>query len=115
MSVGPLGGVVPSVAGAPFAQSQGSEIDRAKVESSHQERQIRNDAKAEAAEGIAATDGEEKETEERDADGRRLWEEDEQAAKEQDEPTAADADGTSATPHSKDASGMSGNQLDLSG
>jgi hypothetical protein len=113
MSVGPLGGLGPSAAGAPFAQSKGSEIDRAKQDASSQQRKIQNDIKAENAAGIAATDGEDKATEDRDADGRRLWEfEHEDETQDSPEPTEESGD---EPPRCKDPTGQSGSHLDLSG
>ncbi len=109
MSVGPLGGVPAGAAGASLAQTSGSEIERSQQESSNQQRRIKMDAKAEAASGIAATDGEENQSEERDADGRRLWE----AGPEQDQPP--DEEPEVPPPQSRDPSGQSGSQLDLSG
>ncbi|MBN1909844.1 MAG: hypothetical protein JW818_08910 [Pirellulales bacterium] len=110
MSIGPLGGITAGAAGAPLAQTTGPETERAQQDSASQQRQIRNNEKADAAAGIGETDGEDHETEERDADGRRLWEE---------PPPGADATNENAPPDeprpSKDASGQSGNLLDLSG
>ena len=111
MSVGPLGGIPAAAAGSPLAQTSGSEVERAQQETSNQQRRIKMDAKAEAASGIAATDGEENQSEERDADGRRLWEAPEQAEKDSNtEEQAPDH-----LPQSKDTTGQCGNQLDLSG
>lgn len=109
MGSSPLGGIVPGAAGAPFAQRQGSEIERAAQDSAAQEKKLQNEAKAEKAAGIGTTE-EDSEAEDRDADGRRLWEEQE-SADEQDVDPATDQ----VTKRSKDASGDAGNQLDLSG
>ncbi|MEE8450742.1 MAG: hypothetical protein V3R99_02475 [Thermoguttaceae bacterium] len=118
MSVGPLGGIAGSVAGSPLAQKHGSEVERAGQENNAQQRRIAADQKADSAAGIGEADGEDHETADRDADGRRLWEgaPDSKDAGEQD----ADEQGTpkSEEPEqrkSKDASGQSGNLLDLSG
>ena len=110
MSVGPLGGVFTSVAGSPLAQTAGSDVDRTRQAASNQQRQLQALEKAEATAGIGKPDGEEHETNDRDADGRRLWEIGRSHG-------AADAEATEAPapPLSKDASGTSGNQLDLSG
>ncbi len=110
MSIGPAGGIVGSVAGSPLAQTQGSETERARQDAGSQQRRIENEQKAEAAAGIGETDGEDHETEQRDADGRRLWEEspEEKAAEEGEEEASPPR-------QSKDASGQSGNLLDLSG
>ena len=107
MSVGPLGGVFASVAGSPLAQTAGSDVDRTRQAASNQQRQVQAHEKAEAAAGIGKPDGEEHQTNDRDADGRRLWE--------IGRPGKAAAAEAPAPPLSKDASGTSGNQLDLSG
>lgn len=111
MSVGPLGGLHTSAAGVPYAQSKGPDVERAEHETVAQQRLTKSERLAEAAAGIGET-GEDSETSERDADGRRLWEE-------QNDPrtgeTTGAAEGTAegSTAHSKDATGDSGNQLDL--
>ena len=109
MSVGPLGGAAGGLAGAPLAQTQGSETERARQDSASQQRRIDTDKKAEAAAGIGETDGEDHEAEERDADGRRLWEE--PAGQKE----AEEAQDESSQRQSKDTTGESGNLLDLSG
>ncbi len=112
MSVGPLGGLLGSAAGAPYAKSQGSDVQRAKQDTNAQQRQVGNEQKAESAAGIAATDAENQSPQERDADGRRLWEEPESTSS--PEQSATDDDETTSA-RSKDVSGESGSQLDLSG
>jgi len=109
MSIGPTG-FAGSIAGSPLAQTKGSEVDRAQQDASNHERRVQTDAKADDAAGIAATDGENDETHDRDADGRRLWE----RSPEPGERTEAD-EALPESPKSKDVSGMAGNQLDLSG
>lgn len=108
MSVGSLGGIAASVAGSPLAQTKGSEVDRAQQDFGAQQRQVQNDVKAESAAGIGETDGQDHQTADRDADGRRPWEVPPQG-------NPLDANAPHDTPHSKDASGQSGTQLDLSG
>jgi hypothetical protein len=95
MSVGPVGGLI------------GSDVERAQQATGNQERRVQNDLKAERAGGIGEADGDDHEAAERDADGRRPWEL-RRAAPQPGQP-AADA------PQSKDASGQSGNLVDLSG
>lgn len=112
MSVGATGGVAGSVAGSPLAQTQGSEVERARQDAGAQQRRVESDQKADSAAGIGEANGEDHEPAERDADGRRLWE----PESEKDINEEADAD--AAPPHerqSKDATGQSGNLLDLSG
>ena len=112
MSVGPLGGLAGSAAGSPLAQTKGSDVERAQQDAGSQQRRIQTDQKAENAAGIGEADGEDHETAERDADGRRLWEEPLQ-------PEASDeseADPGKPDPRqSKDTSGQTGNLLDLTG
>lgn len=108
MSVGPLGGAG-YIAGAPLAQTKGSELERTQQESVRHERQVAGEQQASDAAGIGRTDGENHDAQERDADGRRLWE----------APLGKRRDGDSAATEppqaSKDPAGVSGNQLDLSG
>jgi hypothetical protein len=109
MSIGPLSGLIGSVAGTPLAQSKGSEVERSQQDAVKQQRQAQSELRSETAAGIGAADGEDKEASERDADGRRLWE----------APLANAADADAPPPpaerHSRDASGQAGNSLDLSG
>jgi hypothetical protein len=87
-------------------------VERAQQDNTGAERRIQSDRKAEHASGIGETDGEDHETAERDADGRRIWEE-RSGSTENDSPeTDAPAQDH---PVSKDATGQRGNLLDLSG
>ncbi len=109
MSVGPLGGLAAGAAGAPLAQAAGTEVERTQQEVRNQERRTSNDLRAASAAGIGEADGEDHETAERDADGRRLWEEPARAK------TPAAADQPPPSPQGKDASGQRGTLLDLTG
>lgn len=108
MSVGPLGGMAASIAGSQLAQTKGSDLERSQNEANSQQRSVQGEKKAEDAAGIGATDGEDHETAERDADGRRIWE-DTRRRKPGSNPPAAEA------PPSRDATGQSGTLLDLIG
>lgn len=112
MSVGPLGGIGASAAGSPLSQTKGSDVDRAEDETAAQARRAQSEKKAENAAGIGEADGEDHETADRDADGRRLWE-DTTPPSEGENPQS----GTAAPDErqSKDSSGQRGNLLDLSG
>ena len=112
MSVGPLGGIGASAAGSPLSQTKGSDVERAQEETGAQQRRVQSEKKAESASGIGETDGEDHETADRDADGRRLWEGSPESPAAEDAQGSADAAGKR---QSKDASGQSGNLLDLSG
>jgi len=110
MSMVPLGGIVGSAAGAPLSQTAGSETERAQKDSHAQSRQVDSDQRAERAAGIGQTE-QDQESSERDADGRRLWE-----APHQSGPDQKHDEATGAPPRqSKDATGQSGTQLDLTG
>jgi hypothetical protein len=109
MSIGPLSGIAGSVAGTSLAQTRGSEIDRAQQESTASELRVRGVEKAEMAAGVGQADGDNHQTAERDADGRRLWEFPQRPAEDESQGDA---------PHRAppaDPSGQSGNTLDLSG
>jgi hypothetical protein len=84
-------------------------MERALQEASSQQRQEKGEIRAEAAAGIGETDGEDHETNDRDADGRSPWK---FSARGEDSPNES---GPPRTPPSKDATGQSGTQLDLSG
>ena len=111
MSVGPMG-MVGSTAGAPLAQSQGSDVDRAQQDTASQARQTQMSETAEQAAGVGHTEQDEEATD-RDADGRRPWELGPTplaGALDEGEP-APDV----ASCPSKDPSGLTGSQLDLQG
>ena len=107
MTMAPLGGIVSSAAGAPLSQTAGSESERLQRDAATQTRQIDSNQQAERAAGIGQTE-QDQESSERDADGRRLWE---APAKAADKVKNEDAE--AAVRQSKDASGQSGTQLDL--
>jgi hypothetical protein len=110
MSLLPLGGIINSAAGAPLSQAASSETERSQRDAGVQQRHVDAADRTEQAAGIGTTE-QDQETSERDADGRRLWEG--PAAKKKD---AVTADETADLPRlSKDASGLSGNNLDLTG
>ena len=111
MSIGPMG-IIGSAAGSPIAQSSGSEVERAKQDASDQQRRVATDKKAESAAGIGQTE-EDQQASERDADGRRLWEE--PAGKQDATPESQDESTDSGPRQSKDTTGQSGTQLDISG
>jgi hypothetical protein len=109
MSIGPLPGLIPSVAGAPLAQAKGADAERTQQETVSHDRQVQGELRSETAAGIGAADGEQKAPSERDADGRRLWE----APLGPPSPQEPADDDTARA--SRDASGARGNELDLSG
>lgn len=107
MNVGISSGVVGSAAGAPLSQSSSAETERASKDAAARERTVNSQELSEKASGIGQTQ-EDGESSERDADGRRPWE---IAAKRK-----AAAEAPAAAPRkAKDPSGVSGNELDLTG
>jgi hypothetical protein len=102
--------IVSGAAGAPLAQAKGSELERAQQETAQQQRQVQTDAKAEMASGIGTTEEQQGAASDRDADGRRPWE----ALLAKGKPKQ-DESLPPAQRQSRDASGQSGTQLDLSG
>jgi hypothetical protein len=111
MTMAPLGGIIGSTAGAPLSQTAGSETEKLQKDSLAQHRQVAADEKAERAAGIGQTE-QDQESSERDADGRRLWEAPVDSKKPKVEQPGEAA---SAARQSKDATGQSGTQLDLTG
>ncbi len=112
MNVGSLG-IIGSAAGTPLSQAKGSDADKAAQDTASQSRSTKSNDKAELAEGVGQTEQDEQ-TSDRDADGRRIWE------RGPDDPGTSDEDdsgesASSAGPQSKDPTGQSGSQLDLSG
>lgn len=110
MSVGPMSGVLGSAAGAPLSQTSGSETERSAKDASATQRKVTSDNKADQSAGIGQTEGDQA-TSERDADGRRLWE-DNQARDRREEQSASEPEPPR---QAKDPSGMSGGSLDLTG
>ena len=115
MSIGPMGGIGASAAGASLSQTKGSEAERAAQEGTNQQRSVESDKAAERSAGIGET-SEDQESSDRDADGRRLWEnkEEEGEAEQNDNATEAE-EHTSTQRKVKDVHGESGNELDLTG
>lgn len=107
MSVGPIN-IAGGLAGAPLAQTKGAEQERAKLDATRHEAQQRDSTRAADAAGIAAADGEDKRAEDRDADGRRLWE----FTDSKRSPTESTSD---EPPQSVDPTGERGGELDLTG
>ena len=111
MSVGPMG-MVGSTAGAPLAQSQGSDVNRAQQDAASQTRQTQMSEKAEQASGVGHTEQDEEATD-RDADGRRPWELG--PTPPADSPDEGEPAPDVSSGPSKDPSGVTGSQLDLQG
>jgi hypothetical protein len=106
MNVVPMGGIVSGAAGAPFAQTSGTETERTQRDGVARERRVTTENSAEMAAGIGTTD-EDQETSERDADGRMFWDESDHTTQHEEVELRAK--------QSKDPSGTSGNSLDLTG
>ena len=111
MSTGSLS-FIGSAAGSTLAQTKGSDVARAQQDTTSQVRRAESERHAEDAAGIGQTDHDEQ-AGERDADGRRIWEigPDGQRRRKSLTPEAIAAE----LQRSKDPTGQSGKQLDLSG
>ena len=107
-SIGSLGGILNSAAGAPLAQTKGSEVERSQQDQSTQQRQVQGELRAETAASIGETDGQDHQTADRDADGRQPWR---RAHAHENAAPPGDND----APRGKDVSGQTGSQIDLSG
>jgi hypothetical protein len=103
-------GAAGGFAGTPLAQGVGSEVERAH-DSQAQQRRVQSQTKAADAAGIGKTD-EDAQTEDRDADGRRLWERPLTPGAEDAQATQGEAESSRPV---KDPSGQSGSHLDLTG
>jgi hypothetical protein len=109
MSIGSLG-LIGSLATTPLPQ-KATDAEKSVRDASDQAREVQANRQAEGAAGIGETE-EDSQASERDADGRRLWE---QPPAKQTPPEGAD-ESEAALPHlSKDPSGESGGELDLLG
>ncbi len=110
MSTGPTSGVIASAAGTQFAQSSSTnDVERNSQDAASRNRQTKMLQEAEKAAGIGETT-EEHQAEERDADGRRIWERSAQEETEQDQQQDPEVETKSIDPD-----GLSGNEIDLSG
>jgi hypothetical protein len=109
MSMG-AAGTVGSVAGLALQQAKGADVEATHQAARNQARRVEANRAAEAASGVGETEEDHK-TEERDADGRRLWEQSSQGQDESDE-----QQNSSGTPGlSRDGAGERGVNLDLCG
>ncbi|MGC3970414.1 MAG: hypothetical protein QM775_24695 [Pirellulales bacterium] len=115
MSIGSLG-IIGGVAGSQVSQVR-SDADRVRATTDAQARAIDSQQQAEDAAGIGRTDGENHESHDRDADGRRFWEAPPEPKDELSvEGSNVEAEGNPIPPtKAVDSSGQSGGQLDLTG
>ena len=110
MTVGPLG-FFGSIAATPAAQ-RGADTERVQHDTTRQHGEGKNEMLAETAAGIGETDGDEHGANERDADGRRPWEIVQNGKKPDSDAALSDAP---LLRQSKDVTGTTGVQLDLTG
>jgi len=108
MSMGSFN-ILGSAAGVPYAQNNSSDVQRASQDSNSQKREQMSADKAESAAGIGETDSDQA-TEDRDADGRKIWE-----AAHKKEGSAEKEQVLDQEPRSRDATDTRGNHLDLTG
>ncbi|MCO6043522.1 hypothetical protein NG895_06345 [Aeoliella sp. ICT_H6.2] len=115
MSIGSFGGIQGSAAGAPLSQTRGSETEKAQQQSAASERQADAADKSQRAAGIGTTE-QDQEASDRDADGRRLYEDGSDQHEQVTEEQGSSEPSTSGEPpKSKDPTGQAGSQLDLMG
>ena len=100
-------GMLGSAAGTGLSHPKGSEAEKSQQDTANQARQADGEKNAEDAAGIGETE-QDQQTDDRDADGRRLWE------KPVPGPSSKEAPQED-TPASRDATSQRGNQLDISG
>ncbi|MEN6459700.1 MAG: hypothetical protein ABFC63_12305 [Thermoguttaceae bacterium] len=105
MSIGPTG-IGLNVAGVPLAQTAGATTERTQQAVAARSRRVHHDQTAEAAAGVGQPDGDHHQPGERDADGRRPWEE---------PPDELVNNGAPPPRQSKDSLRQSGHLLDLTG
>ena len=113
MSMGPLG-MIGSAAGSPLQQAKGSDNERMQGETANQTRQSKGEQRAEMAAGVGHTDQHEHASD-RDADGRRLWEDTAKEEPQTEESSSPEPPSGEAPPQSRDHTGQAGTQLDLRG
>ncbi|HYO25992.1 MAG TPA: hypothetical protein VEQ85_13700 [Lacipirellulaceae bacterium] len=108
MNVAAHVGALASAAGTALAQTGGAETERSQRDAAVRERTIDGHNQSEKAAGVGTTDADQG-ADDRDADGRRLWEAPQQKTK--------SADPAEAEPERrvKDPTGVSGTALDLTG
>ena len=114
MSIGPLGGLGASAAGGPLSQTKGTETERAAQDTTSQQRQVNSEKSADSAAGVGQT-AEDQQSSDRDADGHRLWEQNQQDDQAQQAEADNVPDSTQLPQQIKDLHGISGNELDLLG
>ncbi|PQO43368.1 hypothetical protein [Blastopirellula marina] len=114
MSIGPTGAaIVSSLSASPLAQNASSEVDRNRQEAANQARKADSDQKAVKASGVGDPD-ESQEAGDRDADGRRLWEVQDEANELLAE-TEHHEDAPPKNHKGLDPTGQTGGILDISG
>ncbi len=109
MSIGSLG-VIASVTTGQLQQTRGADSDRATQDARTHSAELDSARKAEAAEGIGEMLQDEG-TSDRDADGRRLWEQAVRRPDSDDMPESIPLE----APQSVDPTGQAGGNLDLTG
>jgi hypothetical protein len=105
--------MIGSAAGAPVAQSQGTDVPRAQQDAAGQARETQMNQKAEQASGVGQTEQHEQ-ANDRDADGRRPWEIGPRRPA-AEESLAAELPAAESPGGAKDPTGLAGRHLDLQG
>jgi hypothetical protein len=106
--------MIGSAAGSPLQQAKGSDSERMQGEAANQTRQTKGEQQAEMAAGVGHTEQHEHASD-RDADGRRLWEDMSGEEQEAEEDSSAESPSDDSPSQSKDYTGQAGTRLDLQG
>lgn len=115
MTMLPLHGALASAAGVSLSQTAGSETERTQSDTVAQRRGLDAEKHAEQSAGIGQTE-QDQETSDRDADGRRHWERRDEAGTKLPNDSARPVSETDSNlRQSKDPTGQSGVNLDLTG
>jgi hypothetical protein len=109
MNAASISGILASAAGAPLAQTKGSEIDRRRLETDRSRAAVESERRVDTAAGVAEADGEQNRVGDDGAGDRPGWEHSKSAKRRSKQASAA------AEPTSRDATGQSGNEIDLCG
>ncbi len=110
MSVGPMTGIAAGAAGTPLSQTKGTDLERTGQEVGAAQNAARGQLKAESAAGVGEADGQEHQSDDRDANGRVPW-----RIRRVAKDAPADENAPSAPSPPKDPGRAAGNLLDVSG
>jgi hypothetical protein len=103
-------GIAAAAAGTPLSQAKGTDLERTGQDVGAAQTAAQGQLKAESAAGVGQPDGQDHQSDDRDADGRLPW-----RIRRTKKEAPADEDAPPAPSPPKDPAGAAGNLLDLSG